>query len=48
MLLHRSGDAGVGLHANAALWQPNPGSYRVALVLYQTRLAAQHIDASDR
>lgn len=38
MLLHRSGDAVVGLHGNTGLWLPQPDSHRLAIVLYQTQL----------
>ena len=38
VLFHRSGDAELGVHGNAGLWRPEPGSHRLALVLYQTEV----------
>jgi hypothetical protein len=40
VLLHRSGDAEVGVHANTPLWCPSPESHRVAVVFYLTTLDA--------
>ena len=37
-MFHRSGDAHVGTHGNSALWTPEAGSHRIALVLYLTEL----------
>jgi len=36
VLFHRSGDSGIGLHANCELHRPSPTSHRVSLILYQT------------
>lgn len=36
VLFHRSGDPGVGLHANCELHRPCSSSHRVSLILYQT------------
>jgi len=41
VLFHRSGDADLGVHGNAGLWRPDPGSHRLALVLYQTEVKAE-------
>jgi hypothetical protein len=41
LLLHRSGDAVVGLHGNTGLALPEPGSHRLAVVLYQTQLKCE-------
>lgn len=38
LVMHRSGDATVGVHGNSGLWLPEPGSHRLSLVLYQTDL----------
>lgn len=41
VLFHRSGDADLGVHGNAGLWRPEPGSHRLALVLYQTEVKGE-------
>lgn len=37
-VFHRSGDPDVGLHGNSAIHLQEPGSHRISVVLYQTRL----------
>lgn len=48
VLFHRSGDADLGVHGNAGLWRPDPGSHRLALVLYQTEVKEEKGVAGSR
>ena len=46
VLFHRSGDAELGVHGNAGVWRPEPGSHRLALVLYQTEVKENGVAGS--
>ena len=48
VLFHRSGDADLGVHGNAGMWRPEPGSHRLALVLYQTEVREERGAAGSR
>lgn len=38
-LFHRSGDAGIGMHANSGLFRPSGAAHRAVLVFYLTKVS---------